>query len=598
MSLGIGITGNNVVKGSGGGTSDYSQLSNKPKINSIELSGKKTANDLELLGIGDIVDDLGDLSSNKPISARAVNEDVIDYIDQSISDTMNYIMQEDTEETAARIAGDNLINAKIGDLTTLDTPTKTDIVTAVNEAYNWTKVNITPISITYNELGSLSGNYIPGALYRITDYNFTTITTNTRSANHQFDIIVKAIDKRTLLKEARACVHEFLDSEKTVESINVSLLDGEEIGTFTYFEYNGIMHQWKHSSSDISVFTLNRNPTLSDSLYDSSEINSTYGISKINYEEEYFTKYHCRLDQWKIWYDIRPNNDMYSWVNESAHGVIYRMIDERGNEGPYDFKNLQYRNSTEPENSNEAWEYTFNCYNSNSPNTDMSVVYNSYNTHDSLFHSNIIKSTLNTTNSRINFYVLPFIVFRGALNGYNEFNCYNNYIGYNCKNIILDGKWTGIPGYDMYIEGEAHDITLKGSNQGKIGFGVSGVEMNWGAWFEIGSYSENITIDDAYSFSIGRECANIELYYENYNIRIGDSCGQIYIGEYSENIIIENSCNDIFIDDDCSNIHIGVGCVHMGINATQVTVFSCENYDIDNYSSDSHALYVNNSKIS
>ena len=48
----------------------------------------------------EIVDNLEDLSSDKAISARAVNEDVINYIDQSITDTMNYIIQEDAAEHA------------------------------------------------------------------------------------------------------------------------------------------------------------------------------------------------------------------------------------------------------------------------------------------------------------------------------------------------------------------------------------------------------------------------------------------------------------------------------------------------------------------
>lgn len=61
----------------------------------------------------EIVDNLEDLSSDKAISARAVNEDVINYIDQSITDTMNYIIQEDATEHAGRVAGDELLQTAI-----------------------------------------------------------------------------------------------------------------------------------------------------------------------------------------------------------------------------------------------------------------------------------------------------------------------------------------------------------------------------------------------------------------------------------------------------------------------------------------------------
>lgn len=40
-------------KGGGGGTSNYNELANKPKINSVTLSGDKTAGDLGLLGEDD-----------------------------------------------------------------------------------------------------------------------------------------------------------------------------------------------------------------------------------------------------------------------------------------------------------------------------------------------------------------------------------------------------------------------------------------------------------------------------------------------------------------------------------------------------------------
>ena len=48
------------------------------------------------------------------------------------------------------------------------------------------------IETTYSELKSLrdEGKLIPGSMYRITDYKCTTAQENTRSAGHQFDIIV------------------------------------------------------------------------------------------------------------------------------------------------------------------------------------------------------------------------------------------------------------------------------------------------------------------------------------------------------------------------------------------------------------------------
>ena len=49
---------------------------------------------------------------------------------------------------------------------------------------------------------------IPGTIYRITDYITTTTQPQTRSAGHQFDILVIALDEKTLSENAAAIIHE------------------------------------------------------------------------------------------------------------------------------------------------------------------------------------------------------------------------------------------------------------------------------------------------------------------------------------------------------------------------------------------------------
>ena len=68
----------------------------------------------------------------------------------------------------------------------------------------------TIVEITYDELKSLRDNskLVPGQQYRITDYITTTSQKYTYSAEHQFDIIVTALNENTLLEEAKAIQHE------------------------------------------------------------------------------------------------------------------------------------------------------------------------------------------------------------------------------------------------------------------------------------------------------------------------------------------------------------------------------------------------------
>lgn len=63
---------------------------------------------------------------------------------------------------------------------------------------------------TYLELRELRNNGLlePGAYYRITDFVTTTSKEGTKSAGHPFDIVVLALDERTLAEDAYAMLHE------------------------------------------------------------------------------------------------------------------------------------------------------------------------------------------------------------------------------------------------------------------------------------------------------------------------------------------------------------------------------------------------------
>ena len=57
----------------GGGTTDYSELNNKPSINDTELSGNKTASELGLANINDIPNKLSDLTNDAGFITNTVN---------------------------------------------------------------------------------------------------------------------------------------------------------------------------------------------------------------------------------------------------------------------------------------------------------------------------------------------------------------------------------------------------------------------------------------------------------------------------------------------------------------------------------------------
>ena len=87
------------------------------------------------------------------------------------------------------------------------------IITSIGEIVKKKLDNISADLLTpttYAELRTLKeeGKLVAGMMYRITDYMTATSQTNTRSANHRFDIIVTALDNRTLSEDAMAIQHE------------------------------------------------------------------------------------------------------------------------------------------------------------------------------------------------------------------------------------------------------------------------------------------------------------------------------------------------------------------------------------------------------
>lgn len=105
------------------------------------------------------------------------------------------------------------------------------------------------VPITYAELKALrdAGELIPGMMYRITD--FVTITTqpNTQSAGHQFDIVVTALDERTLSEEAMAMMHEgdtyFAKSDVAAWRVWYSLNADSKYSWVTGANHKGVIYR-------------------------------------------------------------------------------------------------------------------------------------------------------------------------------------------------------------------------------------------------------------------------------------------------------------------------------------------------------------------
>lgn len=113
------------------------------------------------------------------------------------------------------------------------------------------------------------------------------------------------------------------DNEKLVPGKYYRITD--YVTTTTYTESRALAHKF-----DVIVLALN-NGTLSEEAY------ATHNAS-----DNYFND--SNLAAWKIQYCLDNDTARFEWADTTnGKGVIYRMIDEFGNDVPYDFKNIQFK---------------------------------------------------------------------------------------------------------------------------------------------------------------------------------------------------------------------------------------------------------------
>ena len=363
--------------------------------------------------------------------------------------------------------------------------------------------------ITYAELKALrdGAKLVPGMQYRITDYTCTTITQDTQSAGHLFDIIVTADDERTLNTKARAIHHE-----------------GD-----TYF-----------AKSDLA--------------------------------------------KWQIWYDLNNDQTRYGWSDETnGKGVIYRMVDEYGNDCPYDFKNIQSKRwkitsthsslnneyigidgldidgLTIPDKDDFKWFYTFSFIKKASDTLAIESIYDSFtdshisSTDMGLAGDNIIKPYVTGGVMQLNYTLFfseatddsvyfPYMNKIGAnclcntlkgncLNNTFKDNCANNTFGANCAN-------------NTFGEGCTNNTFESNCNNNTLGSTCNVIILATGC-------TNNTFKDNCANNTFGTNCTGNTF---------GEGCTNNTFGAGCNNNTFGNSCLHNTLKDNCLNNTFGAKC--------------------------------------
>lgn len=251
---------------------------------------------------------------------------------------------------------------------------------------------------------------------------------------------------------------------------------------------------------------------------------------------------------WEIWYDIKNDTNKYTWIvdnggNDSPKGVIYRMIDEYGNDLPYDFKNIKFylytasgftvtTNSTYLQNAGITYNNTYKFYGAMTtkynasfyfiPATETTFVISQYN-------SSAITSWTRSSKSK---------------------ECYT--FDYSSADASLSGRVKNVrmkPTYD--VSGVKQQLNY---NVFLVCSSCYNVELSQYCW-------ENVFYGNVYNITLGASCFRNRLFECN-TVNLGDKCsnntiGTLYILTYNETTGEYTSHNTQIYT---SNITIGHGC--------------------------------------
>lgn len=342
--------------------------------------------------------------------------------------------------------------------------------------------------------------------------------------------------------------------------------------------------------------------------------------------DTYFSENGANLDAWQIWYCLDNDINRFSWAHYNVYGrgVIYRMIDEWGNDCPYDFKNIQFGrwcyesaddlptvDCVDENAQTRKMFYTFSYIDENGEIHDYSVKGNNGSIAPVApdigvgVYKNIIaphyiytdwvgnsidypRQTLNNIVFVTNTMGTP--VFENTF----DIGCYNNTLGsMSIKNIfgyMCYNNTLGVLNVSNVFGGECYNNVL-----GEMcGYNIFGHQCD-----------SNILGENCFYNHFEGACTGNELGgYSRQNSFgsgcqdniFGEGCGGNTFGENCLNNTFGNNCGDNTFGNDCDNNTFGEECSKntLGIKCTHNTFHSSCGGNTFGTNCDSNILYGNN----
>lgn len=488
------------------------------------------------------------------------------------------------------------------------------------------------------------------------DYNIFSLYGSSTSSTWQLG----PWQKIAVLDGAEFCIYEDLKQKVS----NNQLVPGKKYLFYEFYTVTNSFNLGFEYTSARNGFGIMLTAKSDHEFFAEAEACSLYyNDGSIREDNWYWDQYHAELNKWKIWYDFEggfpyrwSNNTInnthirakqyddqnyahpYAWkdpinggfvytdtrfpttedsyytakddsasgytiTNVGEHyGDIYRMIDEHGNEAPYDFKSIQFKRYTpatgsEPKgfttddycldnsivsdmnssismSQNYEWMYTFSVKvweNDYYAYKDASLYSNvcldtpsGIPKQRNLIHDNIIKPYITVENGAtirpdIQYQDLNNIVFLNdnenvesttAGTWYERsFNCYNNEFDYNCRNMTF-GRSCNSNKFGKFCNGI---LIGELSFNNEFGFQCSfnDIGKNF-AHNKIGIQFRKAILGNYIQYNvIGNQCSFFTFEGNNIYLEIHDNCQEISLCQYLRYSIFEqrNKYIDLYSND-------------------------------------------------
>ena len=475
------------------------------------------------------------------------------------------------------------------------------------------------IEVEYDALKELrdSGNLKPGSFYRITDYECTTSQPGTRSAGHRFDIIVQALDEKTLSENASAIQHEYTDiyegsfmyiGENTenkylhIDAVEV-ILDRDNTKTILHrFDASGVIESdspfwWVYIDNDHYSYIFN------DEIYTVApvEIDGVWHFRGYAQEDLvngddctvdiaslYFSN--SNLAAWKLKYCLDNDEKRFGWakgiyLSPISHNKV--MVIRAGNDNANAVS--EYVRQAQLDNENGlAWAYeedwTYDTVKEYCENGEESLDLGRiiYTKDENLFIGQKVIDPEDIVCEIIDFSEKG----KGVI--YGMIDEYNNECPYDFKNIQYTRRL-------IDDTGKLSDDEDEGTNQYVYTFNCYNKDTN-----QIEDASVNIYLlddvsticfnniikenyrDDGLFIELNNIVYLMELSLSEYELyvcfgnKIEDRCYDITLGDHNFDNIIRSGCGDIILKNACSNNYIGINSYNI------VLEFDCVNNKIYN----------------